>query len=85
MRKSYAKVLEEYCEIAGEYEDDINALKMMEISRLDRIAGALEGINDSLEKISNSVELLEKLSDCVSEREYGGFFSVSGSITADIR
>ena len=52
---------------------------------MDRIAGALEGINDSLEKISNSVELLEKLSDCVSEREYGGFFSVSGSITADVR
>lgn len=56
-----------------------------EVCALDRIADALEGINASLEKISNSVELLEKLSDCVSEREYGGFFSVSGSITADVR
>ena len=50
MRKSYAKVLEEYCEIAGDYEDGINALKMMEISRLDRIADALEGINNPLKK-----------------------------------
>ena len=85
MRESYANVLEEYCEIAGDYEDGINALKMMEISRLNRIADALEGINDSLEKISNSVELLEKLSDCVSENQYGGFFSVSGNVTADVR
>ena len=56
----------------------IEQIEVMKLNQLKRIA-------DSLEKISDSVELLEKLSDCVSEREYGGFFSVSGSITADVR
>lgn len=55
--------------------DQIEAMKL---EQLRRIAA-------SLEKISGSVELLEKLSDCVSENQYGGFFSVSGNVTADVR
>lgn len=56
----------------------IEQIEVMKLNQLKRIAA-------SLEKISDSVELLEKLSDCVNEREYGGFLSVSGSITADVR
>lgn len=53
MQKPYGTLAEEYSEltkICGEGR----ALKFMELSRLDRIAGALEGIRQGLETLSDS-------------------------------
>ncbi len=60
------------CEISDYYGCGCNTeieevLKMMEIARIDRIAGALEGIEASLKK-------LEELTDCID-------VSVTGTAT----
>lgn len=44
-----------------------DAVKIMHLGQLKRVADALEEIASKLERIGNSVELLEKLSDCVDE------------------
>lgn len=53
---------------------------------LERIADALEKISNTLECMQGSVELLEKLSDCVDEiPQYGNRFVVGGMIQAETR
>lgn len=49
---------------------------------LERIAVALEGINESLSSIQQSVEILEELSECVSQSPYGSMFCITGNITS---
>lgn len=49
---------------------------------LERIALALEGINDSLSGIQQSLEVLEEVSECVSQNQYGSMFCITGNITA---
>ena len=57
----------------------IEQIEVMKLNQLRRIAA-------SLEKISDSVELLEKLSDCVDEiPQYGCRLSIGGTVSADVR
>ena len=49
----------------GVNSDDV--LRYLTLSQITRVADALEEIASKLERIGNSVELLEKLSDCVDE------------------
>lgn len=57
----------------------IEQIEVMKLNQLRRIAA-------SLEKISDSVELLEKLADCVDEiPQYGGRLSIGGTVSADVR
>lgn len=42
-------------------------LRHLTLSQITRVADALEEISSRLDRIGNSVELLEKLSDCVDE------------------
>lgn len=44
-----------------------NTVKLLKLFQLVRIADSLEDISAKLENMSNSVELLEKISDCVYE------------------
>ena len=54
-------------------------IEAMKLNQLRRIAA-------SLEKISDSVELLEKLADCVDEiPQYGSRLSIGGTVSADVR
>lgn len=60
-----------------------DAIKIMHLAQLKRTADALEDIASKMERLCNSVELLEKLSDCVDEPvPYvgGGQFCVKGNI-----
>lgn len=52
---------------------------------LERIADNLENINCTLINIGGSVELLEKVSDCISENPYGSFLCITGNVSADAR
>ena len=57
----------------------IEQIEVMKLNQLKRIAA-------SLEKISDSVELLEKLADCVDEiPQYGSRLSIGGTVSADVR
>lgn len=57
----------------------IEQIEVMKLNQLRRIA-------TSLEKISDSVELLEKLSDCVDEiPQYGSRLSIGGTVNAEVR
>lgn len=49
----------------GVNSDDV--LRYLTLSQITRVVDALEEIASKLERIGNSVELLEKLSDCVDE------------------
>ena len=49
--------------------DSDEVLRHLTLSQITRAADALEEIASKLERIGNSVELLEKLSDCVYEPE----------------
>ena len=51
---------------------------------LERIAEALEKISNTLGRIQGSVELLEKLSDCVDEiPQYGNRLVIGGMIQTE--
>lgn len=57
----------------------IEQIEVMKLNQLRRIAA-------SLEKISDSVELLEELADCVDEiPQYGSRLSIGGTVSADVR
>lgn len=57
----------------------IEQIEVMKLNQLRRIAV-------SLERVSNSVELLEKLADCVDEiPQYGSRLSIGGTVSADVR
>lgn len=47
--------------------DANDAFRLFQLSQLTRVADALEDIASKMEHIGNSVELLEKLADCVDE------------------
>lgn len=57
----------------------IEQIEVMKLNQLRRIAA-------SLERISDSVELLEKMADCVDEiPQYGSRLSIGGTVSADVR
>ena len=57
----------------------IEQIEVMKLNQLRKIAA-------SLERLSNSVELLEKLADCVDEiPQYGSRLSIGGTVCADVR
>lgn len=64
----------------GEYHTDLVRLKFMEVARLERIATALEGINDSLSDMQQSLEVLEALTECISSTKYGNMICITGSV-----
>lgn len=70
------------------YVETEDAIKIMHLAQLKRTADALEEIASTLDKIGNSVELLEKLADCVDEPvPYvgGSQFCVKGNINRERR
>lgn len=82
MTKGCERVSKDFIENSGDSAYSDMTLKIMELECLDRIAAALKNINCTLETISGSVELLEKLSDCVDDtRGYGERLCVTGTIT----
>lgn len=74
MEERYLDVLAEFNKRA--YQDEqADTLKLMEISRLERIADALEGIREAL-------EALEPLADCtMKDRQGNEMFYIAGSVT----
>lgn len=94
MKEEFRKMLSE---LAGaEYDVDFKAAferegldndfitSLMLCKQLNRIADMLEDINGTLIRMEGSVELLEKLSDCVdSVPQYGDRFIVGGAVHVD--
>lgn len=75
MKEFYENVGTGYC------ADNDLILRIMELGQLERIAGALEDINCTLTTIGGSVEMLEKLGDCVDTIPgYGDRLIISGNI-----
>lgn len=85
MKKEYLKYFEELCEIGGNYTEEVSPLEIMQISRLDRIAEALEGINQELSCIAGHLEYLcdkdHPLDECISKTRAGSFLCVTGHVT----
>ena len=83
---TYGDIVREFCKYAEEEKSGEMVLKCMEIARLERIADALERMNCVLKNMQGSVELLEKLSDCVDEiPQYGNRFIVGGMIQIETK
>lgn len=60
MTEEYRKIIDEFCEVAG--DDDSFALEVMKIEQLKRIADVLEDINGALISMGGDIEAL---GDCV--------------------
>ena len=84
MNGAYGDIVREFCKHAEEEKSGEIVLKCMEIARLERIADALERMNCVLQNMQGSVELLEKLSDCVDEiPQYGNRLVIGGMIQTE--
>lgn len=94
MKEEFRKMLSE---LAGaEYDVDFKAAferegldndfitSLMLCKQLKQIADMLEDINGTLIRMEGSVELLEKLADCVDEiPQYGNRFVVGGMVQVE--
>lgn len=84
-KKRYTAVVNELCGVAGNYMGEIKPIEIMQISRLDRIADALEGINQELSCIAGHLEYLcdkdYPLDECISKTRAGSFLCVTGHVT----
>lgn len=92
MREEYRKIVNELLglpedtEINFEGATDTAVTNLMICKRLDRIADVLEDINGTLIRMEGSVELLEKLEDCVDEiPQYGNRLVIGGMIQTETR
>ncbi len=76
----YTDIVKEFCELSGnDFSGD--AWKMMQLSRLDRIADALEGINSSLSEISVSLDSIDRnLGSCISANGNNCFLCITGNV-----
>lgn len=74
------EINEDYDHLSAEVQ-----LEVAKLAQLKRIADNLESINCNLINIGGSVELLEKVSDCISENPYGSFLCITGNVSADAR
>ena len=78
MQQEYEETVNEMLGATSDSEIKITdraVVGLMLCKRLDRIA-------DALESIQQSTETLEALSDCISSSKYGDQFCITGSITA---
>lgn len=57
MTDGYEKILKEFNENSGDgyFPNEIMTLRLMELDRLDRIANALEGIDNALEQLTECI------------------------------
>lgn len=90
MKEEYRKIVNELSglpedsEINLEGTTDTAVTNLMICKRLDRIADVLEDINGTLIRMEGSVELLEKLADCVDEiPQHGNRFVVGGMVQVE--
>ena len=90
MKEEYRKIVNELLglpedsEINFEGATDTAVTNLMICKRLDRIADVLEDINGTLIRMEGSVELLEKLADCVDEiPQHGNRFVVGGMVPVE--
>ena len=85
MTEEYRKIIDEFCEVAG--DDDSFALEVMKIEQLKRIADVLEDINGTLIDMSAPIESLAECVD-VAPARYGGreytFLHIGGSVDAGV-
>lgn len=58
----YDDLIEEFTETPGE---DLEAINLMKIKRLDRIADALEGIETRLDALEELQDTAEQLRECI--------------------
>lgn len=82
--ESWLDMLGDHGDLTANMPDEVVALLVI-ASRIENMSEALEArmadLGDKLDKIANSVELLEKLSDCVdSVPQYGDRFIVGGVV-----
>lgn len=84
-KKRYTAIVNELCGVAGNYMGEIKPTEIMQISRLVRIAEALEGINQELSCIAGHLEYLcdkdHPLDECISKTRAGSFLCVTGHVT----
>lgn len=95
MNEEFRKMLSE---LVGEELDFVNfkedyeenglssdfVVSTIQAAQLKRIAAVLEDINSALIRMEGSVELLEKLADCVDEiPQYGNRFVVGGMVQVE--
>ena len=73
MKKEYSKYVEELCEVPGNYRGEIKPTEIMQISRLDRIADALEensSVNiaqrDKLGRIADTLDGINQELSCIA-------------------
>lgn len=85
--ESWLDMLGDHGDLVANMSDEVVALLVI-ASRIENMSEALEermaDLGDKLDKIANSVELLEKLSDCVdSVPQYGERFIIGGIVHVD--
>lgn len=87
--ESWLDMLGDHGDLTADMPNEVVALLVI-ASRIENMSEALDermaDLSDKLDKIANSVELLEKLSDCVdSVPQYGERFIVGGSVDAGVQ
>ncbi len=77
---AYTDIAKEFYELSENgFSEDV--WKMMQLARLDRIADALEGINDNLGCTSAHLEDIgQNLDSCIAPYEKQSFLCVTGDV-----
>ena len=86
MTEEYRKIIDEFCEVAG--DDNSFALEVMKIEQLKRIADVLEDINGALIGMGGDIESLGECVGTIQARYTQGidvhFLRIGGSVDAGV-
>ena len=84
MNSDYERLTAEYLN-APEARSTADRLEFMKISRLERIADALERISDNSEQAVQSLEVLEQLSEAVQTDRFGTRLYTASTVSGNIQ
>ena len=83
MTKGCEKIVEEMFQNGADYDPE-QAIKLMTLDRLDRIASALEGIEAGLQDMNASLDNIDQnLEGCISRGMGRNSLCITGNIRTD--
>ena len=84
MTEGYKKMAAEFLQNDSTVYDSDQAIKLMMLDKLDRIASALEGIEAGVQDVNASLDNMDQnLESCISRGVRGNFLCITGDIRTE--
>ena len=84
MTEGYKKMAAEFLQNDSTGYDSDQAIKLMMLDKLDRIASALEGIEAGVQDVNASLDNMDQnLESCISRGVRGNFLCITGDIRTE--